>query len=103
MPRLRVTVAALLGAAVIAACGSDNPPAFEPPASGAGDSGAEHIHGLGINPRDGSLMIATHSGLFRAAPSSRKAGRVGDRRQDTMGFTVVGPDRFLGSGTSRSP
>jgi hypothetical protein len=27
-----------------------------------------------------------------------RATRVGSRRQDTMGFTVVGPDRFLGSG-----
>jgi hypothetical protein len=43
-------------------------------------------------------MIATHSGLFRAAPDSAEAERVGDRRQDTMGFTVVGPNRFLGSG-----
>jgi hypothetical protein len=56
------------------------------------------MHGLGINPADGSLMIATHSGLFRAASDSQEAERVGDRRQDTMGFTIVGPDRFLGSG-----
>jgi hypothetical protein len=26
------------------------------------------------------------------------AERIGDRRQDTMGFTVLGPDHFLGSG-----
>jgi photosystem II stability/assembly factor-like uncharacterized protein len=31
-------------------------------------------------------------------PSERKATRIGDRHQDTMGFTVVGADRFLGSG-----
>jgi photosystem II stability/assembly factor-like uncharacterized protein len=28
----------------------------------------------------------------------RSARRVGDRDQDTIGFTVIGPDRFLGSG-----
>ena len=63
-----------------------------------GDPGPVHVHGLGVNPADGALFIATHTGLFRAGPGERKAVRVGDRFQDTMGFTVVGPDRFLGSG-----
>ena len=62
------------------------------------DPGPVHVHGLGVNPRDGALFIATHTGLFRAPAGERKARRVGDRFQDTMGFTVVGPDRFLGSG-----
>jgi hypothetical protein len=62
------------------------------------DPGPVHVHGLGINPKDGALYIATHTGLFRAAPGESKARRVGDRYQDTMGFTVVGPDHFLGSG-----
>jgi photosystem II stability/assembly factor-like uncharacterized protein len=56
------------------------------------------VHGLGINPSDGSLFVATHTGLFRAGPDELQARRVGDRYQDTMGFAVVGPDRFLGSG-----
>jgi hypothetical protein len=56
------------------------------------------VHGLGVNPKDGALFIATHTGLFRAGPNSLRATRVGGRHQDTMGFTVVGPDRFLGSG-----
>jgi hypothetical protein len=64
----------------------------------ATDPGPVHVHGLGINPADGSLFIATHTGLFRVARDSRRAVRVGDRFQDTMGFSVVGPDRFLGSG-----
>lgn len=62
------------------------------------DPGPVHVHGLGVNPADGALFVATHTGLFRAAPGERKAARVGDRFQDTMGFTVIGPDRFLGSG-----
>ncbi len=57
-----------------------------------------HGHGLGVNPADGSLFIATHTGLFRAGPNSRKAVRIVDRFQDTMGFSIVGPNRFLGSG-----
>lgn len=62
------------------------------------DPGPIHVHGLGINPADKALLVATHTGLFRAESDESKATRVGDRFQDTMGFTVVGPDRFLGSG-----
>jgi photosystem II stability/assembly factor-like uncharacterized protein len=62
------------------------------------DPGPIHVHGLGINPADESLFIATHTGLFRVGPDSRKAVRIADRYQDTMGFSIVGPNRFLGSG-----
>lgn len=62
------------------------------------DPGPIHVHGLGINPADGSLFIATHTGLFRVDKNSRRAERVEDRFQDTMGFSIVGPNRFLGSG-----
>jgi Sortilin, neurotensin receptor 3, len=64
----------------------------------AADPGPVHVHGLGVNPADDALFIATHTGLFRVAKGERRAERVGDRYQDTMGFTIVGPDRFLGSG-----
>lgn len=64
----------------------------------SGEPGPVHIHGLGVNPADGSLFLAAHTGLWRAAEGERVAERVGDSRQDTMGFTVVGPDHFLGSG-----
>lgn len=62
------------------------------------DPGPLHVHGLGVNPADGALFVATHTGLFRAGPGERRPRRVADRYQDTMGFTVTGPDRFLGSG-----
>ena len=64
----------------------------------AADPGPVHVHGLGVNPADRALFIATHTGLYRVAEDERKAERVGGRYQDTMGFTIVGPDRFLGSG-----
>ncbi|NAE18338.1 exo-alpha-sialidase, partial [Enterococcus hirae] len=57
----------------------------------------DHIHGLGVDPADGVLYAATHNGLFRVS-SQGKATRVTSQRQDTMGFTVVGPNTFLGSG-----
>jgi hypothetical protein len=91
-----VVLAAVATGSALASCGGD---AGSRSATGAvSDAGAAHIHGLGINPADRALVIATHSGLFRAAPGQRRARRIGDRRQDTMGFTVVGPDEFLGSG-----
>src|SRR5215211_1193996 len=62
------------------------------------DPGPVHVHGLGVNPTDGALFIATHTGLYRVSEGQRKAERVGERYQDTMGFTIVGPNRFLGSG-----
>jgi len=64
----------------------------------AADPGPVHVHGLGVNPADRALYIATHTGLYKVDEGERKAERVGDRFQDTMGFTIVGPNRFLGSG-----
>ena len=95
----RIALAFVVAALVAAGCGGE--PA-EPPRLPGGpvveDPGPIHVHGLGINPADGALFVATHTGLFRAPEGDLTAERVGDRFQDTMGFTVVGPDRFLGSG-----
>lgn len=98
---MRIPSALVLAAAIalIVGCGGDEPP--EPGAGGnreVGDPGPIHVHGLGINPKDGALFVATHTGLFRAPEGQDKPERVGDRFQDTMGFTIVGPDTFLGSG-----
>lgn len=88
-------LAALALALAGAGCGGDDD-AFEPPA--AQDPGPIHVHALGIDPADGSLFIATHTGLWRVDEDETKAERVGDLYQDTMAFTVAGPSRFLGSG-----
>ena len=66
--------------------------------SGPVDPGPVHVHALGVDPANRSLLIATHTGLFRLGPDAERADRVGERHQDTMGFTVAGPDHFLGSG-----
>ena len=92
--RRRARSLGLLGAVALIGC--SEPTSDAPVVSG--DPGPVHVHGLGINPADGSLFVATHTGLYRAAPDETHARRVADRRQDTMGFAVVGPDRFLGSG-----
>lgn len=61
------------------------------------EPGMSHVHGLGRNPADGATYVATHSGVFKLADGADPR-RVADRHQDTMGFTVAGPDRFLASG-----
>lgn len=59
--------------------------------------GLEHVHGLGVDPADGVLYAASHYGVFRL-PDGGPVVRIADRYQDTMGFTVTGPNTFLGSG-----
>jgi hypothetical protein len=101
-PRWLVALAALgvvggiAAAALLWRAGGESDQAFQPLAPE--DPGPVHVHGLGVNPADGALFIATHTGLYRVGQGQRKAARVGGRYQDTMGFTIVGPNRFLGSG-----
>lgn len=83
-PTRRSCSVGLLGAAalLLAACGGDSDDSERSPSTGApvvGDPGPIHVHGLGINPRDGALFVATHTGLLRAGEGERKATRVADR------------------------
>jgi hypothetical protein len=98
----RLLLAALLltvAVVLLTGCGGDDeaPPAA--PADGlASAGGPEHVHGLGINPADGDLYVATHTGLWRTPAGESRSTRVGDLQHDLMGFTVAGPDDFLASG-----
>ena len=65
-------------------------------ASGA-DVEVAHVHGLGVDPADGTLYAGTHNGLIRF-PEGGEPSLVADRVQDFMGFTVAGPQHFLASG-----
>ena len=89
-----IAIPVIVWAGVRIAGGNDDPRlediAVEP--------GVSHVHGLGLNPSDGSLIVATHYGSFRISPDGDEAARIGDSYQDTMGFTVAGPDHFFGSG-----
>ncbi len=97
--RFASRLATLSAAAVLGACaGGDEERAPRADGSRISDAGPQHVHGLGVNPADDSLLIATHSGLWRAPAGHRRAEVVGEIRHDLMGFTVVGPDRFLASG-----
>ena len=97
---LSVTVILIALAALVGACGSDDgsSPASNAPPPSSQQAELQHIHGLGVDSGSGTLYVATHSGLFQAARDDAQLERLGDSRQDIMGFSVVGPGRFVGSG-----
>ncbi|PFG44869.1 BNR/Asp-box repeat protein [Georgenia soli] len=66
-------------------------------AAAANDPGTAfgHVHGLGVNPAEDTVYVATHHGLYSLDGAGE---RVGTSRADLMGFTVVGEDTFLASG-----
>jgi len=91
---LPATAATVLAALTLTACGTGT---ADKAASGSkGPVVFGHVHGLGINPADDRLYVASHMGVFKQT----KVGfeRVADRWQDTMAFTVTGDDTFLASG-----
>lgn len=55
-----------------------------------------HVHGIGLNPGDDRVYVASHHGVFRLDDGSPTL--VAARAQDTMGFTITAPDHFLASG-----
>lgn len=96
MKETAMAAAIVLAAGVLASCGRGEEEIGELPTTN--QLGPVHVHALDVNPADGALFIATHTGMFRIADGEDEAARVGDNYQDTMGFTAVGADRFLGSG-----
>lgn len=89
--------AAMLAILLITLFATDESSDREDPVEEATNSvGLGHVHGLGVDPSDQTLYAATHYGVFRITDG--ESTRVADRWQDTMGFAVVGPQRFLASG-----
>lgn len=83
------------------ACGGDDAPRTrprqeQPAAQGRSAVGFGHIHGLGVT--GDSLFIASHEGLFRAPGGNGTPEQVDQTGRDIMGFSVVSPGRFVGSG-----
>ncbi len=99
MRRRRLAVALAAAALAAAGCGSDDGGTIEAPdepAATSSEPGLEHIHGLGVSGR--TLYIATHTGLWTAPGGDTTATRIGESRQDIMGFSVLAKNRFIGSG-----
>jgi photosystem II stability/assembly factor-like uncharacterized protein len=108
---MRALACALAAALVLGACGGSEetrPAAARP--GGIVDSSKEppYVNGLDVNPRDGSLLIATNLGLYRVGADGRRARRLDGRVEAApspvpvgrqgLAFSFVGPDRLLGSG-----
>ncbi|WP_312018804.1 F510_1955 family glycosylhydrolase, partial [Modestobacter marinus] len=94
-PWLSAAPAPLLLVAVRAGCsssGSDRAPDTVP---ASGQLPTSHVHGVGIDPGSGSVLVATHEGLVQVADGA--VTPVGPTI-DLMGFAVVGPDHYLASG-----
>lgn len=92
---LAVLLLATLTSGCAGSAGSDDPGSS---ASGREDvASLGHVHGLGVDPADATLYVASHFGVFRMA-EGESPERVANRWQDTMAFTVAGPGHFLASG-----
>ena len=89
-PTLTAAVA-LLAVVTLSSCTPSGPDR-----AAGGEAFVGHVHGLGVDPADGVLYVASHGGVFRL--QDRQLQLVAGRAQDTMGFTVAGPNHFLGSG-----
>ena len=90
----RRRIAAALSVAAVSLSGCSTSPTA--PTGPSGEQAFGHIHGLGIDPADNGLYVASHMGVFKQTRDGFE--RIADRWQDTMAFTVVGPDHFLASG-----
>nr|WP_206439576.1 exo-alpha-sialidase [Streptomyces scabichelini] len=90
---------ASIAALVLAACGGGSSGAdVDAAADGPDSSGTlSHVHGLGVDPADGRVYVATHSGLYTVA-KGEKPKLVGDRKDDFMGFTITRENTFIASG-----
>ncbi|MDQ8706535.1 exo-alpha-sialidase [Streptomyces sp. LHD-70] len=93
-----VAAAALPLAFVLAGCVGDG---RKESGSSGGDQPSDvtisHIHGLGLDPSDQRLYVATHEGVY-TPDSDGKPRLVGDSKDDFMGFTVAQKNTFYASG-----
>jgi hypothetical protein len=86
-----IAVTLAVSVALLGACGSGDD-AGQPV-----QPALEHVHGLGVNPADGMLYVASHHGVFRV-DGQGDPEQIAGRTQDFMGFTIVGANHFLASG-----
>lgn len=82
---------------VLAACSDADSDGSGPKAEGTADVRISHVHGLGLDPADQRLYVATHEGIYTDGDGDGPR-LVGDSKDDFMGFTVAGADTFLASG-----
>lgn len=99
---LTVVGASIASLALVACGGGSAGTANADTAADASDSSdsswvLSHVHGLGVDPADGRVYVATHNGVYTVAKGG-KPKFVGDSKDDFMGFTVTGDNTFVASG-----
>ncbi|MGN9761956.1 F510_1955 family glycosylhydrolase [Streptomyces sp. SD31] len=91
-----VAATAVALALTLAAC-SDSGDSEDSTGKSAAGTTVSHIHGLGLDPADQRLYVATHEGVY--TPDAKGEPEVvGDSKDDFMGFTVAGDRTFYASG-----
>ncbi|WP_328840574.1 F510_1955 family glycosylhydrolase [Streptomyces europaeiscabiei] len=88
---------ASVAALVLAACGGSSSDTEEAASTSQSSKALSHVHGLGVDPADGRVYVATHHGLYTVA-EGQKPKLVGDSKDDFMGFAVTGERTFIASG-----
>lgn len=95
--RPAVAATALALALTLAACSGNGDSADSTDSSAASGTTVSHIHGLGLDPVDQRLYVATHEGVY--TPDAKgEPELVGASKEDFMGFTVAGAKTFYASG-----
>ncbi|MFI7413598.1 F510_1955 family glycosylhydrolase [Streptomyces sp. NPDC049627] len=90
---IAAAAAALALSITLAACSGSG----DDSGSSASATAMSHIHGLGIDPSDQRLYVATHAGVY--TPDAKGEPQlVGDSTDDFMGFTVAQDQTFYASG-----
>lgn len=84
-------------ALILSACGGDGDGTATQGAPAESAAVPGHVHGLAVDPGDGSLRIATHEGLL-APTSDGGYERIGTSSDDFMGFAIDASDSYLASG-----
>jgi photosystem II stability/assembly factor-like uncharacterized protein len=92
-----VAATALALALTLAACSGNGDSADSNGSSAAPGTTVSHIHGLGLDPADRHLYVATHEGVY-TPDAEGEPQLVGDSKDDFMGFTVAGDKTFYASG-----
>ncbi|WP_328349510.1 exo-alpha-sialidase [Streptomyces sp. NBC_00445] len=92
-----VAATALALTLTLAACSDGGESKESTDKSAAAGTRVSHIHGLGVDPTDQRLYVATHEGVY--TPDAKgEPDLVGDSKDDFMGFTVAGAKTFYASG-----
>jgi hypothetical protein len=89
-------VVALAGCTAPAPATATGPVADQRSSAEPGRLPSAHVHGVGVDPGDGALLLATHEGLFEVGDGGAvtPVGPV----TDLMGFAVAGAGHYVASG-----